>query len=125
MTTSSHLDCFLPQLLFIWCLHLLHQADMKIWACLQAKVVCNLGPQLLPSEQVSIVDVVRLVLTLLVGGDVDCRIAQHLHIRDIIDGIPCKVTAWKPASHSIHFMSTQLTPSCYCSIASHTACGYK
>ena len=69
----------------------------------------NLWPQLLPSEQVPIVDVVRLVLALLVGGNVDCCITQYLHIRDIVDSIPCEVTAWKPVYHSKQSVSSPVT----------------
>ena len=57
---------------------------------------CTACAHIFPSEEVSIVDIVRLVLTLLVGGQEYGGITQQIHIRHIIDRIPCEVTAWKP-----------------------------
>jgi len=58
-----HLDNLVPQLLLVRSAHHADKLYVKVGSCLHAKVVGNLGPQLLPSEQVSVVDVVGLVFT--------------------------------------------------------------
>ncbi len=63
MDSKLHLDDLVPELLLVRSGHHADKLYVKVGPCLHAKVVGNLGPQLLPSEQVSVVDVVGLVLT--------------------------------------------------------------
>ena len=76
MQLYTHLHSLVPELLLIRGAHHGDKVKGEVGPCLQAKVLGNLGPQVPPSEQVPIVDVVRLVLTGLVGREVNCCLAE-------------------------------------------------
>ncbi len=83
------------------------QVDVQIGTSLHVEMLGNLGPQLTPSEQIAIVDVVGLVLARFVGGEVDGGITQQVHICHIIHSIPGKVAARKPARQGAQCQKTE------------------
>lgn len=70
---------------------------MEVWPCLHVKMLGNFGPQFFPSEDVTVADIVGLILTCFVGGQVNGCVTEEVHICHVIDSIPSKVTAWESA----------------------------